>query len=307
MNADKVKKQGKKGDGIYIFIIVILVIFNILLIKHIQSDKLAGLKEYLTEYYYSQENLDGAMRKKLGDIYDEGSYGNFENYVYKLVLDDINQYEPERLAGYNRIFSKAESERVENLFAKAGETTVTAEGEICCIKLSDFTPKETYSSLMQYSDLLKSSDKFIIDLRDNSGGSIDGLSKVLSLFYNKGEVVMTEVNDKETIEHKSKTDKTIGFDKLVFLCNENTASSAEAMIFCMKSDFVDKVSVVGTKTYGKNFTYAFKKFNDGHDFIFVSSLMCSGGKETFSENGISPDYEKSDDESFDFALELLNK
>lgn len=35
--------------------------------------------------------------------------------------------------------------------------------------------------------------------------------------------------------------------------------------------------------------------------------MCSGGKETFSENGISPDYEKSDDESFDFALELLNK
>lgn len=44
MNADKVKKQGKNGDGIYIFIIVILVIFNILLIKHIQSDKLAGLK-----------------------------------------------------------------------------------------------------------------------------------------------------------------------------------------------------------------------------------------------------------------------
>ena len=35
--------------------------------------------------------------------------------------------------------------------------------------------------------------------------------------------------------------------------------------------------------------------------------MCSGRKETFSEDGISPDYEKSDEESFDFAQELLNK
>ena len=225
MKADKVKKQGKKGDGIYLFIIVILVIFNILLIKHMQSDKLAGLKEYLTEYYYSQENLDGAMRKKLGDIYDEGSYGNFENYVYKPVLDDINQYEPERLADYNRIFSKEESEHVGNLFAEAGETTVTAEGGICCIKLSDFTPDKTYKSLMQYSDLLKSSDRFIIDLRDNMGGNLEELSKILSLFYNKGEVVMTEVSDNRTVEHKSKTDKLIGFDKLVFLCNEKDRKS----------------------------------------------------------------------------------
>lgn len=307
MNAYKVKKQNKRSSGIYFFIIVILLISNILLIRNRHNDKLAGLKEYLTEYYYSQENLDGAMRKKLGDIYDEGSYGNFENYVYKLVLDDINQYEPERLADYNRIFSKEESEHVENLFAEAGETTVTAEGGICCIKLSDFTLDKTYKSLMQYSDLLKSSDRFIIDLRDNMGGNLEELSKILSLFYNKGEVIMTEVNDKETIEHKSKNDKQISFDKLVFLCNGKTASAAETMILCIKSDFGDKVSVVGSKTYGKNFSYAFKEFSDGHDFTFVTSLMCSSSGEAFSAEGISPDYEKSDEESFDFAQELLNK
>lgn len=307
MNAYKVKKQNKKGSGIYFFIIVLLLTSNILLIRNRHNDKLVGLKEYLTEYYYSQENLDGAMRKKLGDIYDEGSYGNFENYVYKLVLDDINQYEPERLADYNRIFSKEDSELVENIFAEAGETSVTAEEGICCIKLSDFTLNETYKSLMQYSDQLKSSDKFIIDLRDNTGGSLAELSKILSLFYNKGEVIMTEVNDRETIEHKSKNDKQISFDKLVFLCNGKTASAAETMIFCMKSDFGDKVSVVGSKTYGKNFSYAFKKFSDGHDFTFVTSLMCSGSGEAFSAEGISPDYEKSDEESPDFARELLNK
>lgn len=303
MKRNKEKKQN--NNYIYVFVIVVLLAIIVLLLKSMYGNKLVNLKGYLTEYYYSQENLDTAMRNSLGDIYDEGSYDNFENYVYKLVLDDLNQYEPERIAEYNRIFSKAESERVENIFAEAGAATVTAEDGICRITLNDFTPKSTYDTLMQYSDLLKSSDKFIIDLRGNSGGNIEELSKVLSLFYDKDAVVMTEVSDGRIIEHKSKTEKVIDFEKLVFLCDEKTASSAEAMIFCIRSDFEDKVSVVGTKTYGKNFTYAFRKFSDGHDLIFVSSLMCNQDKEPFSSDGLTPDYEKSGEECSDFALELL--
>ena len=164
MNADKVKKQGKKGDGIYVFIIVILVIFNILLIKHIQSDKLAGLKEYLTEYYYSQENLDGAMRKKLGDIYDEGSYGNFENYVYNLENEDglyVVAFDDEatEYGGNILYYGATEEMRARNLFAVLRELD-----DIGAKKVYIHSPQKKGVGLAVYNRLIRAAGFEVVRL-----------------------------------------------------------------------------------------------------------------------------------------------
>lgn len=302
------KEKRKSQNNVYAFIIGVMLMIIILLVKRVyfNGDKLNNMKFCFTEYYYSQENLDKAMRAKLGDVYDEGSFENFDNYVYKLVFDDLNSYEPEKIAKYNTIFSKADSEKVVNIIEEPGAVEVnTDENGVCYIKLNDFTDGHTYKELMKYSDILKSSDKFVIDLRDNTGGGLDELSKILSLFYEKNEIVLTEVSDKNTVEYKSKTEKIIDFDRLVFLCSEETASSSEAMIFCMRSDFGDKVSAVGSKTYGKNFSFGYKKYDDGHVVIFVSSLMGNGAGETFDTDGITPDFEVTDEECYDFALNLI--
>ena len=128
--------------------------------------------------------------------------------------------------------------------------------------------------------------------------------EVLGLFHEDGTVVYTDIADAIT-EKKCIGDKIIDFDKLVFLCDENTASSAEVMIFNMKSDFPDKVSVIGKQTYGKYYSYVFDDFSDGYSFAIVTSLMGNSKGETFDGNGITPDIIAEDDECMTKAIELL--
>ena len=162
--------------------------------------------------------------------------------------------------------------------------------------------------MFNYKSVLSESSEFIIDLRGNTGGSISELIDVMSLFYTNDSVIYSEIKNDEVKSYKTSKTKIIDFDKIVFLCDEHTASAAEIMIFNMKSDFTDKVTTVGSKTYGKNFGYAYKQFNDGELFMFVSELMGNSKGETFEDTGIIPDYtlDESND-PLNFAVNIINE
>ena len=301
----KIRREKKNGNTGYAVTIIILTAVLALCIKHIAvGERIGKFEGYLNEYYYSQEHLEAAMKDTLGDIYGEDAEANFDNYVYKLILDDINRHEPEEIAKYNTVFGIERTKEVTSQLNEAEKVSVAAENGVCTIKISDFTNGRTCSGLMEYRDLLESNRRFIVDLRGNHGGHTSELVEVLSLFYEDGTVVYTETAD-EVKEYKAVGSKIIDFDRLVFLCDENTASCAEVMIFNIKSDFPDKVSVVGKATYGKYFSCVFKDFSDGYSFVMVSSFMGNGRGETFDGNGIIPDAEAEGEECVEKALEIL--
>lgn len=300
------KKEKQNVSKASLIIIFILAAALTLCIKHIvtSKDRVEQLEGYLDKYYYSQEHLELAMQDTLGDIYGDNAEANFDNYVYKLILDDINEHEPEEIARYNTIFGKDRTKEVTEQLSEYRPATVTVTDGICTIKINDFVNGKTWKDLIKHKDTLEANRKFIVDLRGNNGGHTRELVEILGLFHEDGTVVYTDIAG-EITEKKCIGDRIIDFDKLVFLCDEKTASSAEVMIFNMKSDFPDKVSVVGKQTYGKYYSYVFDDFSDGYSFAMVSSLMGNSKGETFDGNGIIPDIEAEDDECMTKAIELL--
>lgn len=300
------KKEKKKVSKASLIIIFILAAALTLCIRHIvtSKDRVEQLEGYLDKYYYSQEHLELAMQDTLGDIYGDNAEANFDNYVYKLILDDINEHEPDEIARYNTLFGIDKTKEVTDQLSEYRPAMVTAEDGICTVKINDFVIGKTWKDLIKYKSTLETNRKFIIDLRGNSGGHTSELIEILGLFHEDGTVVYTDIAS-EITEKKCIGDKIIDFDKLVFLCDEKTASSAEVMIFNMKSDFPDKVSVVGKQTYGKYYSYVFDDFSDGYSFAMVSSLMGNSKGETFDANGITPDIEAEGDECMTKAIELL--
>ena len=300
------KKEKKKVSTASLIIIFILATALTLCIRHIvtSKDRVEQLKGYLDKYYYSQEHLELAMQDTLGDIYGDNAEANFDNYVYKLILDDINEHEPDEIAKYNTIFGIERTKEVTEQLSEYRPATVISEDGICTVKINDFVIGKTWKDLIKHKKTFEANRKFIIDLRGNAGGYTDELVEVLGLFYEDGTVVYTDIAN-EITEEKCIGDKIIDFDKLIFLCDENTASSAEVMIFNMKRDFPDKVSVVGKQTYGKYYSFVYDDFSDGYSFAIVSSLMGNSKGETFDGNGITPDIIAEGDECMTKAIELL--
>lgn len=308
ISVKKRRAENKKGvNAVLIIVIIFLLTVIFLMFKSLYlGDRITKLEVYLTEYYYSPDHLELAMKNTLGDVYDEGGTSNFDNYLYKLVIDDINKYEPAEIQKYNAIYSRERSERVLGQINEVGEVSVSLlEDGICCIRIEDFSRGETYERLTESMDILQSADKFIIDLRGNSGGYIEELIKIMSLFYPNEQVIFTELRGGELKEHTAFSKSKIDFEKIVFLCDEKTASSAEVMIFNMNSDFDDRFFIVGKSTFGKYFEYSFDRSETEHLFIFVSGLMCNANGETFGVNGIAPEYEAEGDQCIETALKLL--
>ena len=302
------REKSKKGvNAVLIIIIIFLLTVIFLMFKSLYlGDRITKLEVYMTEYYYSPEHLELAMKNTLGDVYEENGFSNFDNYLYKLVIDDVNKYEPAEIQKYNAIFSRERSENVLGQIDEVKEVNVSLlDDGICYIKIGDFSKGETYERLTENMDILNSADKFIIDLRGNNGGYIEELIKTMSLFYPNDQVVFTELRGGELREHTAFGKSKLNFEKIAFLCDEHTASSAEVMIFNMNSDFDDKVFIVGKSTYGKYFQYSFDKSETEHLFIFVSGLMCNAEGETFGVDGIAPEYEAEGEDCLETARNLL--
>lgn len=314
---DKASKKRHKNslkENFKSFIIGFLVVLVCLLINHIRNEKYSKMENCLKNNYYSTEHLYEAMDNILGDsadkFDDKKQYisENFDNYVFKLVLSDLNAQEDEHKSKYNNYFNKERAEDILNQIDSSNKVVVNFENGVCYIKISDFTDNKTFKDIFSYKSILSESKNFIIDLRGNTGGSITELKDVLSLFYTEGNVIYTEVKSDEIRSYKTTTSKIIDFDKIVFLCDENTASAAEVMIFNMKSDFTNKVTIVGSQTYGKNFGYAYKQFKDGELFMFVSEMMGNSKGKTFDDTGITPDFTLDDStDSLDFAKKIFSE
>ena len=309
------KEKDKKDKKITIMsfwlgFLSVLVVF--LSFELFDENKYNTLENFLAEEYYSLEHVVDAIKNKLGNECDEYEspqvffYQNFDNYIYTLVLEDINRYEPAELANYNVYMNSRRANEVLTVLNDKQEVQVEMYGNVCYIKIPGFDKGVTYEGLLEHEDEIAGCKDFIIDLRDNTGGDVDELIDVLSLFYEHGSVVFSYIVDDEITKVTATKKQVTEFENIVFLCNETTASSAEMMIFNMKSDFGDKVKVVGNETHGKYFSYSYKQFKDDELFLFVTALMGNSKGESFGEEGLVPDYQVEDVKCMEKALEILN-
>lgn len=133
--------------------------------------------------------------------------------------------------------------------------------------------------------------KLILDLRDNTGGYIISAIDVASTLISPGDIVYREKNadGKVTKYYTNDVYKQVKFDKIVVLQNDKTASASEALIGALKDNLTERVTTIGTTTYGKGTEQEQKAFKDGTSMKYTTAEWLTPSGKSINNKGFKPD------------------
>ena len=162
-------------------------------------------------------------------------------------------------------------------------------GEVAYIKIDKFT-EHTDSEFIQCMEEFSSQgiEKYIIDLRNNTGGVANTVINMVDYMVPKGLIARFEFVDSENnTEYYSEASEFNG--DIVVLINATSASASELFSQSMKD--YGKATVIGVRSYGKGTVCSTYSLSNG------GSLMLSAGKYytlsgvEIEGNGVEPDIE----------------
>src|SRR5688572_23611173 len=145
-------------------------------------------------------------------------------------------------------------------FAKSAILELEGEiGDIGYITLpkfyADFENEDGRSS---YEDVAKEVEKLmksnvkgiILDLRNNSGGSLNDVVQMSGLFIEEGPIVQVKGRDKAPVVLRDKDDKVVYTGPLIVMVNTQSASASEILAAALQ-DYGRAVIVGSQSTFGK--------------------------------------------------------
>jgi carboxyl-terminal processing protease len=113
---------------------------------------------------------------------------------------------------------------------------------------------QTAADLKSALDKLKSQTAakavkgYVIDLRDNPGGLLDGAIAFAGAFLGNGPIATTSARDRETQRFESKSADVTGGKPIAVIVNGNTAAGAEIVAGALQ--FNRRATIVGTRSAG---------------------------------------------------------
>ena len=135
-------------------------------------------------------------------------------------------------------------------------------------------------------------DRFILDLRFNTGGIVDEAEKITGLFADKGATVYYLIDGDEKEYQKVTSVSAVDTDSpLVILINKYTASASEILTGALKDN--RNAVTVGNKSYGKGVMQNLFNLSDGSALKLTFAEYLTPNKTKINKIGITPDYEVS--------------
>lgn len=134
----------------------------------------------------------------------------------------------------------------------------------------------------------KKIDSLIIDVRDNPGGHLSQVKKVLELFFSK-KTVLYQIESKENKEkiYSSTSDKRQY--PIVVIVNESSASASEILASSFQNNYKGAM-IVGTVTYGKGTVQKAIELSSGATLKYTTQKWLTAKGQWIDGEGISPDY-----------------
>lgn len=126
------------------------------------------------------------------------------------------------------------------------------EGNIGYIKLDKFLENSGQEVKTALEDINKKQPKgLILDLRNNGGGILQEAVKIVNLFVDKGQLVVTQKarNPEKTVFYNTALTATSPTLPLVVLVNGNSASASEIVAGALQD--LDRAIIVGQRSFGK--------------------------------------------------------
>ena len=134
-------------------------------------------------------------------------------------------------------------------------------------------------------------NRFIIDLRDNTGGYLDSAEKTASLLLEKGKLIYSLQDKNKKEDYYDETDEYENIP-IVILINNNTASAAEILATALKDSY-SNTTIVGEKSFGKGKVQQTYDLSDGSKAKYTSAKWLRPNGDCIDTIGISPDVEAS--------------
>ena len=174
------------------------------------------------------------------------------------------------------------------------------------IDIASFTGRAYEQFIKAYTDLESNDAKsLIIDLRNNPGGELDTVLRILDYILrdNNGKFTLNQKDDQfevgrtllvymknktEIIEEYYCDDNHEVKLPIVILTNLESASAAELFTQCLRD--YDKATIVGIRTFGKGIVQNLLPLNDGSAIKLTVSEYFSPSGYSINFKGIKPDY-----------------
>ena len=183
------------------------------------------------------------------------------------------------------------------------------ENQIGYLSVSQFEDVTT----QQYKDALQvledeGMQALVIDLRDNPGGVLDTVVKMLDYTLPDGLIVYTENKSGKRTEYKCKDGHELDIP-IAVLVNGNSASASE--IFAGAMQDYGKGKIIGTQTFGKGIVQTIKPLTDGSAVKLTTAKYYTPNGQNIHGQGVTPDIaveqgtDENEDTQWNTAVEYL--
>ncbi len=173
--------------------------------------------------------------------------------------------------------TKITSERIEGKRMKNG---------IGLIKISAFETGDEESFKEELEHLITAGcEKFVIDVRNNSGGSLEAISRILDFL--SGDGTMFTVTDKSGAKNTITSDANSAPYPLAVLVNERPVCGAEAFAAVLSENELAKL--FGVTTYGKASNQSVFTLSDGGAVSLSTTKYLPAYYGDFDGVGVVPD------------------
>ncbi len=175
-------------------------------------------------------------------------------------------------------------------------TTGSAPMTIGYVRIRNFTER-TGEEVKRALAALSAADSqaYLIDLRDNGGGSLAAAVEVASEFLGDGVVAIEQRRDHLEIVHRVRKGRAKPADghPVAVLVNGNTASAAEIVAGAIQDH--RRGLLIGEKTFGKGSVQLIFELSDGSAVRVTSAKWLTPERRELDGVGLTPDIEVTGD------------
>lgn len=235
--------------------------------------------------------------------------------------DDMSSYVKEKAKNKISVVAKRNDEeiKVDIVREKVEIPSVTSEIIEQDEKKIGYIKIDIFSSIAnnQFKSNLKKLEKkgiqgLIIDVRNNTGGYLNVVTDISSLFLKENKVIYQLETDDKKEKIKDKTDEFREYP-VVVLVNTVSASASEILAASIKESYANGY-VVGTNTYGKGTVQKTKILKNGKMIKYTIQKWLTPKGEYIADAGVAPTdaivFTESgfrDDSQLDYAINLLKE
>lgn len=252
-----------------------------------------GMKELDLILEINGTNIRGVTNDEIQELV-KGDCGTNLNVKVNRDGEDINL--------------EIQRKRLNRISAYKGE----ANDKFIEIRLIDFseTADDDFERILKNEEQLP--PNLVLDLRNNGGGRLDTTVHIASSLLGKNKKVVTLKSNKKVEDEYTSGSTHYNFEHIFILINENSASASEVLTLALKEHLQDKVTIIGTTSFGKGTaqnTYTFKQ--DGSSLVYTFAKWYLPINDVNIHGvGINPDIELTSlytNEYKDLEYDVLNE